>query len=191
MSTKHILLAFFSIEGQAQQAFAALRQNVNAPVEELYVREATLLKRTNYELCKKEQMYGYLTTLSQREQTLTVSSRILKIANGPIGQLLLQRHLSPIDAQRTKTENLLLALSQCVHENCYGILAAVEETNPKQIHQLFKRYDMTLIRYEEAHILEELDAADSLETALRTHVQKAIRDFEPKCFSITLNEHVG
>ncbi|WP_010302995.1 hypothetical protein [Kurthia senegalensis] len=191
MPTKHFLLAFFSIEGQAQQAFAALRQNVNAPIEELYVREATLLKRTHHEIIEKEQMYGYLTPLSKNDMPYTISNRILKTVNGPIGQLLLQRHLSPIDAQRNKTENLLLAMSQGIHENCYGILAAVEETNPKKIHQLFKQYDMTLIRYEESYILEELKAAASLEALLRSQVQKSIRDFEPENLHSALTEHVG
>lgn len=165
---ENIVAVIFDVESEAYQAFTELKQ---APFADDYaVTEAALVKVENGQVSMLDGLDNTGATSGQSATEGMLIGSLIGILGGPIGVLLGAGYGALVGgtvdaADVADSASILEVISGKLYEGEVAIVALVKEDEPA-FDAPFQKFANTIIRYDAASIVDEVDRAYELEMDL-------------------------
>ena len=172
---ENVVVSIFAVESEAFQAFTELRQ---MPLGEGYtVAEAGLLKNAD-NITTMEDYFGMRAADAGETKGLVIGA-LAGILGGPIGVLLGATYGGLVGSTVDAAVGLdqLSAIEVIASKLCEGevaIVALVREDEPA-FDAAFAKYQATIIRYDAADILDDVDRAYDLQAEIGNQIVQELR----------------
>ena len=172
---ENVVVSIFSVESEAFQAFTELRQ---MPLGENYtVAEAALLKNSNG-ITTVEDAFGMKPVDAGQTKGIVIGS-LVGILGGPLGVLLGASYGAivggTVDSAKALDQlSAIEILAGKIYEGETAIVALVQEEEPA-FDAAFAKYETTVLRYDAADIIDDIDRAYELQAELSNQAIEQLR----------------
>ncbi|MDD3340129.1 MAG: DUF1269 domain-containing protein [Lachnospiraceae bacterium] len=174
---ENIIMATFSVESEAYQAFSELKRDLSGT--SFLVSQAVLVKKERNELTTCE---SFDTGIESTDDTMTggLIGSFVGILGGPLGVLLgagiggLAGAVAD-SGDIAKNGSMLEKVSANLTDGTVAILALAQEEGNIAIDSKFEKYNAAITRYDAAEIQSELDAAKKTQKEMEKQARTALR----------------
>ena len=164
---ENVVVSIFAVESEAFQAFTELRQTVAG--EGYVVAEAALLKNQDG-VTSVQDSFSLRAADTASTNGIMIGS-LVGVIGGPLGVLLGASYGALVGGSldaATALDNLsaIEILSGKLYENETAIVALVQEDEEPAFDAAFAKYQPTMIRYDAADIVDDIDRAYEIQRDL-------------------------
>ena len=174
---ENVVAAIFNVESEGFQALSEIRR---APVGEGYfVAEAALVKNEEGGLKMLDAFDTGAITANDTSKGIIIGS-LVGILGGPIGVLLGASAGgltgSILDsADIADSASMIEVIAKKLYENEVALIALVKEEEPA-FDAPFEKFDATVIRYDAADVIEDVDRAREVEAEMAREAAEKLRE---------------
>lgn len=174
---ENIIMATFSVESEAYQAFSELKRDLSGT--SFLVSQAVLVKKEGNRLTTCE---SFDTGIESSDDTMTggLIGSFVGILGGPLG-VLLGASIGGLagavadSGDIAKNGSMLEKVSANLTDGTVAILALAQEEGNAAIDSKFEKYNAFITRYDAAEIQAELDAARRTQKEVEKQARAALR----------------
>lgn len=173
---ENVIVSIFSVESEAFQAFTELRQK---PKGDGYNAVEAVLFKNRDGITIMEDCFA-MRPLDAGETKGLVIGSLVGVLGGPLGVLLGASYGALVggSVDRAKAGDQLTAmevLAGKIYEGETAIVALVKEDEEPAFDAVFSKYDATIIRYDAADIMAEVDRAYEIQAEMNSQALAQLR----------------